>query len=1062
MRPLAAMLLAAMLLTDGGRSAQTSVAPTASGIAGAPVTTSEPVGRAGALAAAPVVVSTFAPEPQPSVAAAPEASISDAAVQSGESWRISGIATTPDGQPVRTGRAKLAQLVTPTGGAPYWLWIDSQYIEDDTGQYTFSGTSPGTYSIGVDPYDSEFAETWWPGVTELGQTQGLEIVLGGDYTRDLVVAAGARISGTVQRADSSPHPLYSGGWGSFPLLDLHVYRLAPDGRFAEQNRIEKFSPGGGFTVGGLRAGTYVLKIATNPYDGDHELEQWWGGTSINDATRIVLADGEHRDDVRIRMAEKGSISGQVTANGAPLAGVRVTLTADVDRNGTFFTHNGQTWTDDDGRYTIRALEAGDYRVKFLPQDEELLAEWWPAAPVELEARAVPVELGAVSAGIDADLHGGSTVSGRVLRPDGSPSKTRVELYRRVLVDGAGTWAYVGMTSNTGPYLTANVDGGYRSNPVWPGEYTARFVSLEDLEDVWLGGSTEQADAATFTVLPGQDTTGIDAQPPAKASISGVVTRDDGFGPQVMSVDVYREIDGEWAFSGTTKPDALGAYRVGGLDPGTYTVKFNADKYRELLTEWWGDQPTQATARRIDLGWREAVIGIDAQIAEAGEITGTVTIENGGNKGGGTVRAYRRVLIDGIPEWQLEREASILGYYQLLKLRAGACIVQYEPGGGYATEWSGDAPDAASARIIEVIGGMPVRTDIAIAYPTALQSAAPTISGSPVVGRTLAVQTGDWQSGAVLATQWFADGDAIPSATGTSLLLGPENAGRRISVAVTGVLAGYPAVTRSSTPVQVDSGGTAPLPGISGQPAVGGTLTAHPGDWPSGTTFAYQWYADHTPISGATGISFVLGAAQQGARIFVRVTGTNGSSVEVRASEPTRRAILGSSVVVQGSPAVGQFLQAVPTGWPAETSFDYQWYADGVLLPLGGGPGYVPPPSRVGQIITVRITAWVPGSTEPVVRSSVSMERVSAAGVPTISGMPKIGATLTASPGDWADGTALTYQWAADGIDILGATASTFVPTLAQRDLALTVTVRGVRPGYATAVATSSPTAGVVS
>ncbi|MGC3995125.1 MAG: hypothetical protein QM779_13590 [Propionicimonas sp.] len=50
-------------------------------------------------------------------------------------------------------------------------------------------------------------------------------------------------------------------------------------------------------------------------------------------------------------------------------------------------------------------------------------------------------------------------------------------------------------------------------------------------------------------------------------------------------------------------------------------------------------------------------------------------------------------------------------------------------------------------------------------------------------------------------------------------------------------------------------------------------------------------------------------------------------------------------------------------------------------------------------------------------------------VPGIGGDPQVDRTLTAVPGTWVpDGAQLAYQWTADGKDIAGATASTFVVT----------------------------------
>jgi hypothetical protein len=87
-------------------------------------------------------------------------------------------------------------------------------------------------------------------------------------------------------------------------------------------------------------------------------------------------------------------------------------------------------------------------------------------------------------------------------------------------------------------------------------------------------------------------------------------------------------------------------------------------------------------------------------------------------------------------------------------------------------------------------------------------------------------------------------------------------------------------TGRSTLVSVASGdapppdapvNTAP-PTISGTPVVGQTLTASPGTWSvNGLTFAYQWQRAGADIAGATGATYQVVNADQGASITVVVT-----------------------------------------------------------------------------------------------------------------------------------------------------------------------------------------------
>jgi len=82
----------------------------------------------------------------------------------------------------------------------------------------------------------------------------------------------------------------------------------------------------------------------------------------------------------------------------------------------------------------------------------------------------------------------------------------------------------------------------------------------------------------------------------------------------------------------------------------------------------------------------------------------------------------------------------------------------------------------------------------------------------------------------------------------------------------------------------------------------------------------------------------------------------------------------------------------------------------------------------------------------------------AAGTPTVTGQPAVSYTLTADPGTWAPSdVTLTYQWRREGVDIAGATASTYAPVAADVGQTLTVQVKGVKDGYAYEKGESAPT-----
>jgi hypothetical protein len=127
---------------------------------------------------------------------------------------------------------------------------------------------------------------------------------------------------------------------------------------------------------------------------------------------------------------------------------------------------------------------------------------------------------------------------------------------------------------------------------------------------------------------------------------------------------------------------------------------------------------------------------------------------------------------------------------------------------------------------------------------------------------------------------------------------------------------------------------------------------------------------------------------------------------------------------------------------------------------------VPSPAEVGKHLAVEVTARRPGYLSAVIESPVTAAVLpganSVAQSPSISGLPYVGRTLTASPGTWAvEPASVDYQWYAAGTPIPGATSATFTPAEAQVDQPLTVRVTAHADGYQPRTAPSPPTSPVV-
>lgn len=81
-------------------------------------------------------------------------------------------------------------------------------------------------------------------------------------------------------------------------------------------------------------------------------------------------------------------------------------------------------------------------------------------------------------------------------------------------------------------------------------------------------------------------------------------------------------------------------------------------------------------------------------------------------------------------------------------------------------------------------------------------------------------------------------------------------------------------------------------------------------------------------------------------------------------------------------------------------------------------------------------------------------------LPSISGVARVGSTLTAHPGSWGGRPALTYQWLANGARITGATRATLALGSGYKNKTITLAVTGTKKGYDPVSAVSTPTAKV--
>ena len=371
------------------------------------------------------------------------------------------------------------------------------------------------------------------------------------------------------------------------------------------------------------------------------------------------------------------------------------------------------------------------------------------------------------------------------------------------------------------------------------------------------------------------------------------------------------------------------------------------------------------------------------------------------------------------------------------------------------------------------------TDAVEAKPNSPATGAPTITGTAQAGETLTADLSgiadeDGLDNAVFSYQWLTDGADISGATVETYTLADADEGKAVSVKVSFTDdAGNAETLTSAATAAVEAKANSPATGaptITGKAQVGETLTADVSgisddDGLTNAVFSYQWLADDSNISGATGETYTVAGADEGKAIVVKVSFTDDrghgeelssaatAAVKAKANSPATGA-----PAITGTALVGETLTADTSGIADadgldNVSFSYQWLADGAEISGATGSTYTLADADEGKAISVKVSFTDDaGNAETLTSAATAVVEAKpnspAMGQPSITGAALVGETLTADTADIADEDGLdnvsySYQWiSSDGgtdSEIGGATDSTY--TLASGDVGRTIKVR---------------------
>ncbi len=685
--------------------------------------------------------------------------------------------------------------------------LDSVAEVDSAGQWQITDLEPRTYKVQFDSISGSLESQWWDSAGDFSDATSLLLGDGGEAVN---------ISAEMLVADLGPAPKQLGA--------PHQDDDAPADPFPSN----------------------VSDVVATP-----ALDPAGGGAQ----TEIAAAAPP---------AGRASISGTVKVpNGESVLSVEVYA----------YAEDGNSYRGDisaDGTYRINRLPAGTYDVLFSVDrygTANMVSQWWEGKHNRPSKTTIKLAIGENRTDVDATMVEGGVITGEIAVPDGQR-----QLDVTVYVYGADGGDYSGLVSE---------DGTYRVVGMPTGNYKVFFSvdarSNSEMLSQWWGGVSDWADAAVIDLEVGETRVGVDATMANGAVIAGKVTVPAGEDPR--DVDVYAHAENGMFYWGEILAD--GTYRVGRLPAGTYTVEFRVwSGTSNLVSQWWDGVCEKSDATEISLAEGANKLGVSAEVGsacpsrfvKAGKVSiaGTARVGNTltakpGTWGPGKVDLAYRWFADGKSIPRATSPTYTPGPTHLGKK------ISVEVTGNR----SGYAPvSAMSSQTANVKRGILAKGTVSVA-------------GAHQVGFTLTARPGKWTANTALTYQWLRGGKAIAGATGKSYKLVGADAGKKISVRVTGKLKGYTDATKNSKATAKIK--KAAKPKIAGKARVGSRLTAKPGSWAKGTKVTYQWYAGGKKIKGATKPTYKLKKAQAGKTVTVKITGKKkGSAAVTVTSAKTRR------------------------------------------------------------------------------------------------------------------------------------------------------------------------------
>ncbi len=430
--------------------------------------------------------------------------------------------------------------------------------------------------------DGANAQDYTPGSADIGK-RITATVTGTAPGYSAVARTSGRTAGVVGMDTQPPEQVWNGKVVGNVYLDF----VDPQNLVTEGN-IDLVNPeygwadysaaigNGAYSMSDIRPREYGLRVEVE-VAGEYIIQYFGQTNDLKSAqTFAVQSNGTMTIDVVVK--RYASVSGTVSATDELTGDVPVSIFR-ADGDGA---EVGSTRTDRGGRFTLRDIVPGTYKVRFgspTPNDGAVVGEWFGDSDTRASGKTVTIsQWGQAVIGVNAVLTPGTRLAGQITSLTGALGGAQVSLVPQDDVEGLTTMN-----------VTADAGGYYAFPAIAPGKYKVLVSSSRSSAPVyetrWAGGTGSLETSTTYTAARGTTLPRVDVQLAVSPSVTVQVTglAAAGWDPDRALVSLYQ--DGvrkfySWAWNGDS------AF-LRDLPPGTYNVAityydddFNTKAY------WW--------------------------------------------------------------------------------------------------------------------------------------------------------------------------------------------------------------------------------------------------------------------------------------------------------------------------------------------------------------------------------------------------------------------------------------------------------------------------------------------